>query len=319
MRSILIVIIISFLPLIASAQESWDKVLDRYEAICGQCREMRKSVAEGAPVKASSVTRLLTELGRLRTQLQAADGTMTAAQRKRFKKIKDSYDIVPEAPAKQPRAKAMARPVQPVAVSEPSPRPRAVLELEELAEISCPLSFPSYPMPSRPTTAEIRNPSKESVNKSFTALAVADWGARSAFGVMGLYRWSGKTGAYLSFRSNFISTSTSYSISSSGDIEGGGYFWGNGLDRYGRWNATAGIVFDIPGSKYFSVYGGAGYGTRCLAWQDSTGNWARVNDFSYRGPAAEAGVFLHLKSLNMLAGTCWYGSFSVTAGLGLSF
>ena len=77
---------------IAQAQNDWDSVLDRYEAITARCVELRAKVAAGESVPASSVTSLFGELGRLRTTLQQASGKMTKAQKERFEAIRALYD-----------------------------------------------------------------------------------------------------------------------------------------------------------------------------------------------------------------------------------
>ena len=77
---------------VAQAQNDWDSVLDRYEAITARCVELRAKVAAGESVPASSVTSLFGELGRLRTTLQQASGKMTKAQKERFEAIRALYD-----------------------------------------------------------------------------------------------------------------------------------------------------------------------------------------------------------------------------------
>ncbi len=77
---------------VAQAQNDWDSVLDRYEAITARCVELRAKVAAGESVPASSVTALFGELGRLRTTLQQASGKMTKAQKERFEAIRALYD-----------------------------------------------------------------------------------------------------------------------------------------------------------------------------------------------------------------------------------
>ena len=77
---------------VASAQNDWDSVLDRYESITAQCKALRDKVASGEPVSQKSVTSLFGELGRLRNMLQQSSGKMTKAQRDRFERIRRSYD-----------------------------------------------------------------------------------------------------------------------------------------------------------------------------------------------------------------------------------
>ena len=77
---------------VAQAQNDWDSVLDRYEAITARCVELRAKVAAGEKVSQKSVTELFGELNRLRNSLQQASGKMTAKQRERFRRVRESYD-----------------------------------------------------------------------------------------------------------------------------------------------------------------------------------------------------------------------------------
>ncbi|MBO6169606.1 MAG: hypothetical protein J6O51_06500 [Bacteroidales bacterium] len=282
---------------------------------------MRKLVTSGESVKASSVTRLIAELNSLRSQLQIASGSMTAAQRRRFQKIKDSYEPAGQAVTARTRirAKVYQAPSAPLVTSEPAPAPRTVPEVPALAGISCTASLSEDVLFTPARRGQTKVPEAVVDYNRFAILAIADWGVRPAFGFLGLYRWSGKTGVYTSFRSNFIGSDASYSVSSSGAINGGGVFWGNSVERYSRWNVTAGLDVNVGKNGLWSIFGGAGYGAHHLTWQDDAGNWATVSDYSYEGPAAEAGVMLHYRSLCLMAGACWCGRLSFTTGLGLSF
>ena len=77
---------------VAHAQNDWDSVLDRYEKIALQCMSLRDKAAAGERVSQKSVTELFGELNRLRTSLQQASGKMTAKQRERFRRVRESYD-----------------------------------------------------------------------------------------------------------------------------------------------------------------------------------------------------------------------------------
>ena len=90
-------IFIAFLCLLAAssvaqAQNDWDSVLDRYEKITLQCMSLRDKAAAGERVSQKSVTELFGELNRLRNSLQQASGKMTAKQRERFRRVRESYD-----------------------------------------------------------------------------------------------------------------------------------------------------------------------------------------------------------------------------------
>ena len=100
---------------VASAQNDWDSVLDRYESITAQCKALRDKVAAGEPVSQKSVTSLFGELGRLRNMLQQSSGKMTKAQRDRFERIRRSYDgSVPAGALQRP----VGEPVEPPALRQ---------------------------------------------------------------------------------------------------------------------------------------------------------------------------------------------------------
>lgn len=80
------------LPVQASAQDNWDKVLDRYEQITERCLQLREKLEAGERVPGSSVSELLGELAKLRSQLKDASASMTPSQRSRFAAVRSRYD-----------------------------------------------------------------------------------------------------------------------------------------------------------------------------------------------------------------------------------
>lgn len=74
-------------------------------------------------------------------------------------------------------------------------------------------------------------------------------------------------------------------------------------------------------TKWLTVYAGAGYGFRKLAWEDVAGNWAAVSDWSRSGFAAECGLIVSWRRLAVSAGvsTISFRTASFTCGVGLRF
>ena len=125
-------------------------------------------------------------------------------------------------------------------------------------------------------------------------------------------------GCYVKAVSDFNKSEYEYSCMSDGTTEGG-YIWTTGRSVVSRLNVTTGVTMCV--CKWLSVYAGAGYGSRLLLWEDSTGVWAKVSDISYIGVAADAGVRFHLRRICLSAGvsTVCFRTMSADISLGFSF
>lgn len=77
-----------------SAQTDWDKVLDRYEALCDQCIDLKLRAESGEKVSGAEFSRLIGNLNNLRKLLREDSGSMSPAQRSRFSRIRDRYSNV---------------------------------------------------------------------------------------------------------------------------------------------------------------------------------------------------------------------------------
>ena len=330
---------IAFLALLLSimlrAQDNWDSVLDRYEEICGRCIELRGRITTGESVPNAEVTQLLGELGRLRSLIQDSQGSMSAAQRQRFGRIRSRYDASSPGDAGANDSGKVAaskkagntRVTRKKAVPEASTITRSPSNLPQGRGIegTPPLKL-DVPASSGITARSIASTSTIEDTKASLAplygpirtdiIPVAELSTRPAFGLFASVakeRWGG----YLSARSTFTDMGVSYRTSADGSIDGGGKFWSGGNSRYGSWTVSAGPIwhpFDALG-----VYVGAGYGNKSLDWQDTEGHWARVNDYSYAGLGIEAGAIASLHRFDLLAGACWLGGWSFLVGVGYSF
>lgn len=76
------------------AQTDWDKVLDRYEALCNQCIDLKLRAESGEKVSGAEFSRLIGNLNNLRNLLREDSGSMSPAQRSRFSRIRDRYSNV---------------------------------------------------------------------------------------------------------------------------------------------------------------------------------------------------------------------------------
>ncbi|MBR3074424.1 MAG: hypothetical protein IKH11_01535 [Bacteroidales bacterium] len=106
-------------------------------------------------------------------------------------------------------------------------------------------------------------------------------------------------GGYLKAASEIPIVRPAYSCFSNGTTHTG-YIWTSGEVRVSHRSITAGATF-TPW-KFLTLYAGAGYGSHAVNWQDVSSRWARVEDLSVRGVAADAGVIINIGRFSLLAG-----------------
>ncbi len=114
------------------------------------------------------------------------------------------------------------------------------------------------------------------------------------FGMVKKYGW------YVKARSDFNFQSSSYNCTSTGEIEGGGHIWTDGVSYKSRLVVTAGGM--LRASRWCYPYVGVGYGSRSLYWKDFQGEWAKVTDKSCAGVALDAGVALKFGKIALTIG-----------------
>lgn len=114
------------------------------------------------------------------------------------------------------------------------------------------------------------------------------------FGMVKKYGW------YVKARSDFKFISCSYSCMSTGEIDGGGHIWTDGMSKKTRLAVTAGGM--IRASRWCYPYVGLGYGYRNLYWKDFQGEWAKVSDRSCSGLSLDAGLVLKFGKVALTVG-----------------
>lgn len=330
-RHIGLLLIILLLPLLLRAQNDWDAVLDRYDQICTSCIELRERISSGESVPDAKVTELLGELGRLRTLMQNSEGTMSSAQRSRFNGIRSRYETTSksgngsESALVSPKAKKnkqIGSKKGQIAPESPSHQTRTPITIPPSVSLPPGVLSPVRSLtetglsPIRPAAGAETIKIEKYGEPRFDVIPFIETGYRPSYGL-----WvaaSGKHwGGYLSFRSNFTPTRTSYDVNSNGTISTGSKFWGDGSARYGSISVSAGALWR-PAAR-FGIFAGIGYGKRVLAWKDLGGEWAKVTDFSWSGIGAETGITFTFKHIDIMAGACWMGRFSFLAGIGYAF
>ena len=124
----------------------------------------------------------------------------------------------------------------------------------------------------------------------------------------------GRWGGFLKGSITLTAVRPSYSCLADGTTDTG-YIWTSGEEAVKRFSITAGGTF-TPLS-FLSVYAGAGYGKHQLLWEDTGGNWARVQDRSTAGVAVDVGVLFTWKHFTALAGISTIGMRHVAGEVGV--
>lgn len=130
--------------------------------------------------------------------------------------------------------------------------------------------------------------SKDVLKSSVLVLAEVAPVPQPSYGLM--IGYVKKWGGYLKVRSNFVFPKTSLVCTSDGKVEGGGTIWTTGQTKLSNLNITAGGMYRA--TKWLYPYIGAGYGSRKYYWEDHTGAWATVKDYSFTGVSVDAGAVL---------------------------
>ena len=149
-------------------------------------------------------------------------------------------------------------------------------------------------------------------------MMLADFGANRtpSYGIRAAYYK--KIGGYINFRSNFKRGNSDYGCLSDGTIGNSSFIWTTGNEKTSRTNISAGVISQ---TGWLSLYAGAGYGTNTLTWEDVGGKWAKVDDFSYKGAAIDAGAVFTINNFAISAGITSiafdWGEFSL--GFGVRF
>ena len=296
-RYLLTVISGMMLTCALAAQEvsSMDADISRYEALCQECMELKSRIACGEPVSRRHAESLIDDFVSMNVRLKEVKHEMTVAQRIRFDAVGVWFST------------GVKTQVQSVPLLEalPAPPHPHIMTATPKTDDICRVDH-SHDLPGRQDY--LRNFILADV--SFTDMS---------YGVMaGLQgrRWGG----YLRFRSDFTKTpETLYECLSDGSLPRGGKIWTSGDTRNSNLYITGGALVQIV--DWLSVYAGAGYGRRTLAWQDIDGNWAEVSDWSVKGLEMEAGAIFRWNRMAFSAGvsTIRFRTCSATLGVGYCF
>lgn len=321
--------VLCFWPSAAAAPQSdnYDKALDKYAYICDRCVEMRAKVESGQSIQMESLSSLLAELSSLRKTLSNASGKMSAAQAARFEAIKVKYMQGMKAVEKKPDRPEFSSIQRIKPVTEPVEVAASVFRSESLRQAQRP-----EPRAQRPER-QIRLPEMQVKQAGGQALrqegqtrhqkeglklaVLADAGIfpTPSYGAMAVMTWNG-IGAYANYRSDFRTNEYSYTCSSKGDTEYG-RIWATGESRVSRTVATAG--FAMFTSRRLGFYAGGGLTSFTCCWEDVSGQWAKVEDKSFKSLAVDCGIFLTFKAFSLSVGVTSDFSGHVDTQLGVGF
>lgn len=206
---------------------------------------------------------------------------------------------------KQATAKAKpAVPPAPVAKAKHAAQPKQAAQAKPIAA--------SQPKPVKTKSAKPKSQEKA----AFLIMPNIGVYPQLSYGLMA--GWGKRAGFYVKFRSDFSSVKSTYNCMSDGTADGG-YIWATGNVKKSRMVVTAGATFRAV--KWLYPYIGVGYGSRTLAWEDVSGNWATVTDNSFKGVSIDAGLIFKFGIISVSVGynnTAFKYS-ELEAGIGVMF
>ena len=308
--------------------DRWDRALDSYQTICDRCILLREQSLRGDEIPADELRSLFEQVSSLRASLQRGSGSMSKAQKERFERIRSRYV---EAFAKQGYstdgpALRIARPVLDL------PRVASGEEILRSAFGSAQNDNSLISLGSAQNDMRLCHPEEAKRPKdlsfsqtgtgpdSFTTglTVIGAWSPNTlSYGAMATMTW-GKAGIYAKGRSNFQNKKGEYSCLSDG-TSSGKVIWTSGQESHPAWTIGAGGIFRIAGPV--SLYIGSGYGSAQTLWEDASGKWATVEDYSAKGICADAGIIFSKNHFQASIGTSTitFKKPTLELGLGIRF
>lgn len=343
-----ILIFMTFLLFCSNAQgagtrKNWDRILDRYEALCVECIDMKNRVEAGEKISSKDISKLLNSLGKIREELKDGSGSMTKEQVERFESIRTTYqsafgtqekgvegDSLKIGNTEGPAGSTQITNTPKEVTAKVQVKTKAVKEpLKTESKATSRREFQSIPqMESLSSVIEYRNKTDISITRtaetgqhegqralSVSASALISALPDPAYGFMLTLSGSEAAwGAYAKFLSNFKNAPYSYECSSTDES-----LWLNGNSNIALHQFSAGITRCITDS--FNAFAGIGYGVYTTTWEDSFGQWMRVTDYSTKGLLLEAGLSYSFSKVKFTGGVSTTGLHytNLFLGVGLQF
>lgn len=319
--------------------DRWDRALDSYQTICDRCILLREQSLRGDEIPADELRSLLEQVSSLRASLQRGSGSMSKAQKERFERIRSRYveafskqDCSTDGPALRIAKPALDLPR--VASGEEILRSAFGSAQNDNSLISLGSAFGSaqndmrlcHPeeakrpkdLAKRPKDLSFSQPGAGPDGFTTGLMVIGAWSHSTlSYGAMATLTWN-KAGIYIQGRSNFQNKKGEYSCLSDG-TSGGKVIWTSGQESHPTWTLGAGGIFRIAGPV--SLYAGSGYGSAKTLWEDASGKWATVEDYSVKGICADAGIIFSKNHFQASIGisTITFKKPAIELGLGIRF
>jgi hypothetical protein len=250
--------------------DPYDIALNKYQQICDKVVGLNDKALSGNKIPENEIKSLMNQLSELRGTLSAATGAMTEEQQVRFRFIRDRFSV----------GKKGQEFIYLSNVKQPIREHARTLSLDSLYCSSSKFHRFICKKPYFP-------------NHDYGILASVGVVPSFSYGLTGIVLWR-KFGIYANVRSSLTSLSTSYDCMCDGTTSNG-YIWTSGRSKTSRLNVSTGAIWNAI--SWLHPFIGVGYGSKQLAWEDSSGEWAKVTDKSYSGLSIDYGVLFSYKRL----------------------
>jgi len=287
------------------ASRNLDREIARYEMLCEMCLDLRTRIRQGEDVSRNEAETYINRFLAMNRNLKAREADMSLSQIRWFNSISQWFSTG-ERPSE-------------VDLSDEDKLPReAALPSVHMAQFPVSLTaLRSSDVDWGDVTrlGSTVRPSFQKKGYALLSMSAPDF----ALGLSGGFMY-GRIGGYASVRSNFqFDNEVSYSCLSDGSMPSKGMFWSSGEVRQSNLTVSAGILAGLD--RWASLYAGAGYGWRKIAWEDVDGAWAEVSDISHEGLAVDAGLIFTIHRLALSAGvsTISFKTVSFNLGIGICF
>ncbi len=276
---------------VAYGQDSrLDKALDSYESICDKCILLRERSLQGEQITPEELTSLLEQVAQLRSTLQKGSRNMSPAQKDRFERIRRRYTVAfgGTGTTSDKLKLKVARPELELPKVEWSPTIRLSSGTGHILHHAQNDNLSSHPEGAkRPKDLT-------------TGLSILGGWHTGTFSYGGMVTFTGdKWGIYIKARSNFQPRKADYSCNSDGTA-GSHIIWTSGKESHTNMSLGAGGIFKVTGKV--SLYVGSGYGSTRTLWEDVSGKWAEVADYSTKGFCADGGIIFNKGHFTASAG-----------------
>lgn len=279
-----------------AVRSTMDGDIERYEMLCELCLNLRTRIRQGEDISKNEAQAFINRFLSMNKELKDKEHEMTASQRRRFSAISLWFSTGQKLEVAEQVSTEDLPFIEPATFSD-------ILSVDPAAGTI------NHTGLSKPEAKRLPHKSYILLTASYPDTSYG-FSAGHTIG-----RW----GLYGSFRSNYISTETSYSCLSDGTLPDGSAFWSSGNTCKSDMAAVAGGLFRM--NRWATLYTGVGYGWHRMAWEDIDGIWADVSDWSHQGTAVDAGLMFSYKRLAFSTGvtTISFKSSSITFGLGVCF